>query len=155
MTSHSMSDTIEEYLKKLLDSSDEELQIRRSDIAQYFDVVPSQINYVIKTRFNLKDGFIVQSKRGGGGYIRIEKIRLVQEADVFDSLIAAIGDSITQRDEEIILNTLLENKLLSKREVNLIASILKQEAINVETKMEEKVRANILAALLRRMKYEC
>ena len=58
MASHSMSDTIGEYLKKLLAERDEEVEIRRSDIAEHFDVVPSQINYVIKTRFTIQDGFV-------------------------------------------------------------------------------------------------
>ncbi|USS90752.1 CtsR family transcriptional regulator [Fructilactobacillus carniphilus] len=157
MTHHSMSDTIEEYLKQLLLSADTaEVEIRRSDIADHFDVVPSQINYVIKTRFTLRDGYVVQSKRGGGGYIRIEQIDLASDTDVFDQLVASIGTRITQKDEEDILTTLYNNGLLSTREVNMISSILTHEAIaitNAET--EEKVRANVLTALLSRLRYEC
>ncbi|ANZ57914.1 CtsR family transcriptional regulator [Fructilactobacillus lindneri] len=157
MASHSMSDTIEEYLKQMLVSSDEEeVEIRRSDIAEHFDVVPSQINYVIKTRFALQDGYIVQSKRGGGGYIRIEKINLMEDSDVFDRLINSISDRISQKEEEDILHTLFNNDLLSDREVNMVASILTHDAINVsDPETEEKVRANVLSALLCRLKYEC
>ncbi|KRN78615.1 transcriptional regulator ctsR [Fructilactobacillus lindneri DSM 20690 = JCM 11027] len=152
-----MSDTIEEYLKQMLVSSDEEeVEIRRSDIAEHFDVVPSQINYVIKTRFALQDGYIVQSKRGGGGYIRIEKINLMEDSDVFDRLINSISDRISQKEEEDILHTLFNNDLLSDREVNMVASILTHDAINVsDPETEEKVRANVLSALLCRLKYEC
>ncbi|POH17693.1 CtsR family transcriptional regulator [Fructilactobacillus sanfranciscensis] len=156
MASHSMSDTIGEYLKKLLAERDEEVEIRRSDIAEHFNVVPSQINYVIKTRFTIQDGFVVQSKRGGGGYIRIEKINLMEDSNVFDRLIDSIGDMISQKDEEDILKTLLNNGLLNKREVHMVASILTHDAINVSNyETEEKVRANVLSALLCRLKYEC
>ncbi|USS86252.1 CtsR family transcriptional regulator [Fructilactobacillus cliffordii] len=157
MTHHSMSDTIEEYLKQLLLSADTaEVEIRRSDIADHFDVVPSQINYVIKTRFTLRDGYVVQSKRGGGGYIRIEQIDLASDTDVFDQLVASIGTRITQKDEEDILTTLYNNGLLSTREVNMISSILTHEAIAItDAETEEKVRANVLTALLSRLRYEC
>ncbi|MCQ5003142.1 CtsR family transcriptional regulator, partial [Escherichia coli] len=76
----------------------EQIEIRRSEVANHFDVVPSQINYVIKTRFTLQNGYLVQSKRGGGGYIRIERINLLDDVDVLDMLINAIGDSISERD---------------------------------------------------------
>ena len=72
MEEKSISDIIEEYLKQILGESSQ-IEIRRSEIANHFDVVPSQINYVIKTRFTIQHGYLVQSKRGGGGYIRIER----------------------------------------------------------------------------------
>ncbi|USS88445.1 CtsR family transcriptional regulator [Fructilactobacillus hinvesii] len=157
MTHHSMSDTIEEYLKQLLLSADTpEVEIRRSDIADHFDVVPSQINYVIKTRFTLRDGYVVQSKRGGGGYIRIEQIDLASDAEVFDQLVTSIGTQITQKAEEDILTTLYHNGMLSAREVNMISSILTHEAIAItDAETEGKVRANVLKALLSRLRYEC
>lgn len=75
MADQNMSDAIETYLKQILRQS-EKIEIRRSELAQRFDVVPSQINYVIKTRFTIQNGYIVESKRGGGGYIRIVQIPL-------------------------------------------------------------------------------
>ena len=71
MEDRSISDIIEAYLKEILGNS-EQIEIRRSEVANHFDVVPSQINYVIKTRFTLQNGYLVQSKRGGGGYIRMQ-----------------------------------------------------------------------------------
>lgn len=97
MQSQNISDIIEKYLKSILADS-EHVEIRWSEIADLFNVVPSQINYVIKTRFTIQNGYLVESKRGGGGYIRIEKVNLVDDADVLDALIQVIGDSITQRD---------------------------------------------------------
>ena len=74
MTSKNTSDSIEEYIKKILAQSGF-AEIKRSVLADNFSVVPSQINYVIKTRFTESRGYAVESKRGGGGYIRIAKIR--------------------------------------------------------------------------------
>ena len=76
MADENISDLIEHYLKEIL-AENEQVKIRRSEIAGLFDVVPSQINYVINTRFTIQNGYIVESKRGGGGYIRIEKVHLL------------------------------------------------------------------------------
>ena len=104
MQGQNISDIIERYLKEILADS-EEVEIRRSEIADQFDVVPSQINYVIKTRFTIQNGYLVESKRGGGGYIRIEKVKLLDDIDVLDSLIRVIGDSINERDAISILSS--------------------------------------------------
>src|SRR3954470_11775090 len=72
-----ISDLIEQYLKQMLqDSSEGSIEIQRSDLADKFSCVPSQINYVISTRFTLEKGYYVESKRGGGGYIRIQRVSL-------------------------------------------------------------------------------
>ncbi|CAM2808588.1 CtsR family transcriptional regulator [Fructilactobacillus fructivorans] len=157
MASRNISDIIEDYLKDMLGDNDQErVEIRRSDIANHFDVVPSQINYVIKTRFTLRNGYLVESKRGGGGYIRIEKINLMDNSDVLDSLIDSIGDEISEKDEESILTTLYANGVITEKEKNMIAAILKKEAISLpDQTMEYQVRASVLEALLYRLKYEC
>ena len=80
-----MSDLIESYLKNVL-LSNETVEIRRSEIADQFNCVPSQINYVINTRFTIQQGYVVESKRGGGGYIRIMKVNLVDEKDILNTL---------------------------------------------------------------------
>ena len=74
---HNMSDIIEQYIKRLFEEADEDVvEIQRAHIAQRFDCVPSQLNYVIKTRFTNEHGYEIESKRGGGGYIRITKIEI-------------------------------------------------------------------------------
>ena len=66
-----ISDTIEEFLKLLLEESGGKLEIQRNELADYFECAPSQINYVLATRFSLESGYYIESRRGGGGYIRI------------------------------------------------------------------------------------
>lgn len=149
-----ISDIIEKYLKHILADS-EEVEIRRSEIADQFDVVPSQINYVIKTRFTIQNGYVVESKRGGGGYIRIEKVKLLDDIDVLDSLIQVIGDSVSERDAISIIGSLYEDDVLNKREAGLLASTIAKSTLDFgERRLEDQVRAKILVGVLNHLRYE-
>ena len=82
-----ISDIIENYLKEVLEMSEKSLvEIKRSEIADKFECVPSQINYVINTRFTIEKGYVVESKRGGGGFIRIMKVQTYDHAHLIDQL---------------------------------------------------------------------
>ncbi|AMV68683.1 CtsR family transcriptional regulator [Pediococcus damnosus LMG 28219] len=152
--SQNISDIIEKYLKQILADS-EEIEIRRSEIADLFDVVPSQINYVIKTRFTIQNGYVVESKRGGGGYIRIEKVKLLDDLDVLDTLIQVIGDSINQRDAISIVKSLYEDDVIDKREGNLVLAAIDKKTLAMSDRDEEdQLRARILIAVLNRLRYE-
>lgn len=154
MQGQNISDIIERYLKEILADS-EEIEIRRSEIADQFDVVPSQINYVIKTRFTIQNGYLVESKRGGGGYIRIEKVKLLDDIDVLDSLIRVIGDSLSERDAISILGSLYEDAVLSKREASILASAIAKSSLNLSDRnLEERVRAKIMVGILNHLRYE-
>ncbi|MBF7138330.1 CtsR family transcriptional regulator [Pediococcus pentosaceus] len=154
MQGQNISDIIERYLKEILANS-EEIEIRRSEIADQFDVVPSQINYVIKTRFTIQNGYVVESKRGGGGYIRIEKVKLLDDIDVLDSLIRVIGDSLNERDAISILGSLYEDSVLSKREAGLLASTLSKSTLNIgDRNLEEQIRAKVMIGILNHLRYE-
>lgn len=154
MENRSISDIIEAYLKEIL-GDDTQIEIRRSEIADHFNVVPSQINYVIKTRFTIQNGYLVQSKRGGGGYIRIERVNLLADVDVLNSLVQAIGDSIRERDAFAIIETLYNEKVISRREGDLMLVALSKQTLAVDdTNMENKLRARILVSFLNRLRYE-
>lgn len=150
----SISDVIEAYLKNIL-GDDPQIEIRRSEIADHFNVVPSQINYVIKTRFTIQNGYMVQSKRGGGGYIRIERVNLLDDVDVLDSLVQAIGDSVRERDAFDIIQTLYNEKVISQREGDLMLVALSKQTLAIGNANEEaKLRARILVSFLNRLRYE-
>lgn len=154
MEEKSMSDMIEGYLKSIL-GNDEKVEIRRAEIADHFDVVPSQINYVIKTRFTLQNGYLVQSKRGGGGYIRIERVNLVDDEDVLNMLINSIGDSISERDAYTIIQTLYDEKVISRREGDLMLVAVSKQALSLNNhKVANQLRARILVSLLNRLRFE-
>lgn len=154
MEDRSISDIIEAYLKEILGNS-EQIEIRRSEVANHFDVVPSQINYVIKTRFTLQNGYLVQSKRGGGGYIRIERINLLDDVDVLDMLINAIGDSISERDAFDVIRTLHEEKVITRREGDLMMVMVAKQTLKLDSRVKEnQLRARVLTSLLNRLRFE-
>lgn len=154
MEDRSISDIIEAYLKEILGNS-EQIEIRRSEVANHFDVVPSQINYVIKTRFTLQNGYLVQSKRGGGGYIRIERINLLDDVDVLDMLINAIGDSISERDTFDVIRTLYEEKVITRREGDLMMVMVAKQTLKLDSRVKEnQLRARVLTSLLNRLRFE-
>lgn len=154
MQSQNISDIIEKYLKSILADS-EHVEIRRSEIADLFNVVPSQINYVIKTRFTIQNGYLVESKRGGGGYIRIEKVNLVDDADVLDALIQVIGDSITQRDAYAVVQSLYEDDVLNRREAQLILVAIDHDTLGLTDRdLENSLRARIIIGILNHLRYE-
>ena len=96
MSSKNTSDSIEEYIKTLLAQAGI-AELKRSEIADVFQVVPSQINYVIKTRFTESRGYIVESKRGGGGYIRIGRIEFSNHHELLCDLLHSVGEQISHQ----------------------------------------------------------
>ncbi|KRM60138.1 CtsR family transcriptional regulator [Secundilactobacillus malefermentans] len=154
MQGQNISDIIEKYLKQILADS-EQVEISRSEIANLFNVVPSQINYVMKTRFTIQNGYIVESKRGGGGYIRIEKVNLLDDVGVIDSLIGTIGESISQRDGLAIVQNLYNNEVVNRREANLILAAIDKQTLAADDRMQENsFRARILIGILNHLRYE-
>ncbi|CAI2690582.1 CtsR family transcriptional regulator [Apilactobacillus kunkeei] len=154
MQGKNISDIIEKYLKEMI-AEDERVEISRSDIASHFDVVPSQINYVIKTRFTIQNGYVVESKRGGGGYIRIEKVKLLDNIDILDTLINAIGDGLTQREGKAIINTLVLNDLITDNEADLVLASINKQTLSIGNRLlENEIRANIMVAILDHLRYK-
>src|SRR5690625_1316057 len=109
MRNKSMSDLIEEYLKKVL-QEEGKIEIQRNEIDEIFDCVPSQINYVINTRFTMQHGYDVESKRGGGGYIRIVKVQVNNNIDLLDHMSQIIGNHISEKEAQVIIDTLYDNR---------------------------------------------
>lgn len=151
MVKRNISDVIEAYLKSYL-KSNEPLEIKRSDIAERFDCVPSQINYVINTRFTQEHGYNVESKRGGGGYIRIVKIELVDDVDELDQMISLIGDRINQRNAETIIETLDHRNIISKREAAVLTSLMNKDLLVPVNQNEQAVRAYLLKNILNELR---
>ncbi|WP_314550013.1 CtsR family transcriptional regulator [uncultured Gemella sp.] len=117
---NNMTDILEQYIMSLFnEASEDHIIIKRSNVAQKFDCVPSQLNYVIKTRFTPEHGFIIESKRGGGGFIRITKITLHTNKDYIDYLIETVDNEIIEVEEAIrIAKILLEKDYIDKFDYN-------------------------------------
>ncbi|KYG33965.1 CtsR family transcriptional regulator [Alkalihalobacillus trypoxylicola] len=149
-----ISDIIENYLKKILLSSDGDIvEIKRSELARQFQCVPSQINYVIGTRFTVEKGYVVESKRGGGGYIRIIKVKPHSEMALFDQIIQLIGRRIDQQAAENIIIRLYEENMITKRERNIMLNSMAREHYQTTIQHRDEIRANLLKAMLETLKY--
>jgi len=144
-----VSEIIEHYLKHMLQQSPEgAVEIQRNDLAEQFQCVPSQINYVISTRFTLEKGYLVESKRGGGGYIRIQKLHLQSHASILDLIFHTVHDRIDQVSSDGLVYRLQEGGHLTAREANLIRAATSRDTLNVKLPMRDELRARILKAML-------
>lgn len=150
-----ISDIIEEYLKNILDRNQtKSIEIKRSEIADQFQCVPSQINYVIKTRFTVEKGYIVESKRGGGGYIRISRIQHLSESDMIDEITDIVQPRISQTAAIDVLERLVDNELVTLREAKLIESMISREVLAFPLPLRDEVRSRMMTAMLFTLKYK-
>ena len=146
---HNMSDIIEQYIKQLFEDTDDDVvEIQRANIAQRFDCVPSQLNYVIKTRFTNEHGYEIESKRGGGGYIRITKVENKDTNGYINRLLQLIGPSISQQQAYYIIDGLLEKDYITEREAKMIHAIVDRDTLKLDVMSRDIIRANILKKLL-------
>ncbi|NMO97548.1 CtsR family transcriptional regulator [Paenibacillus lemnae] len=144
-----ISDIIEQYLKLTLQGSKEgTIEIQRNDLAEQFSCVPSQINYVISTRFTLEKGYLVESKRGGGGYIRIQRIELPQHNALHHHLHHSIGSDMDQTAAEGLIYQLEESGFLSKREACMMRGAISRECLKLKLPYRDELRARIMKAML-------
>ena len=121
------------------------MELQRSQLADTFQVVPSQINYVIKTRFTESRGYLVESKRGGGGYIRIGRIEFSNHHEMLRDLLYSVDEEVSQDIYEDVLKLLFEQELLTRQEMNLLLSVATDRVLGEGASF---TRANMLRQLL-------
>ena len=148
-----ISDIIEEFIKSTL-GDEEKLQLSRNDLANYFAVAPSQINYVLSTRFNVDKGFVVESKRGGGGSVTI--IRISQNAeDIIPNILKEIDklNELTFNKASDILDRLEFEQIIDEHEKEIIKSAISDKALALPMKtdgLRKNIFKEILIGLMRR-----
>ena len=130
------------------ETNEDVVEIQRANIAQRFDCVPSQLNYVIKTRFTNEHGYEIESKRGGGGYIRITKIENKDETGYINHLLQLIGPSISQQQALYLIDGLLDKGLVNEREAKMIIAAIDRETLKMDIVSRDIIRANILKRIL-------
>jgi transcriptional regulator of stress and heat shock response len=139
-----ISDIIEQYLKDILRQSEEGvIELQRSELAELFQCVPSQINYVISTRFSFEQGYIVESKRGGGGYIRIRQLTF-GSAHKLLQLLKSLPEEMSQREADGLVERLERDELITTREALLIRNMVKREVLNFELPLRDILRARLI-----------
>ena len=142
-----MSDIIEEFIKDLFDDDNQLIEIQRNELAEYFNCVPSQINYVISTRFKPSQGYYVESKRGGGGHITIKKVNNTK-SDYFMHIIKNIGEEMTSNDVDILINDFLSYNLITKKDAKLLKVATSDNILNLAKDAKDKLRAKLFKNML-------
>jgi transcriptional regulator CtsR len=143
-----LSDVIEEFIKVLLNESDGRLELQRNELADYFECAPSQINYVLATRFSLDRGYYIESRRGGGGYIRIIRLEMDDDDYILYLLKERIGNRISEQSARDIIYRLLEQDIITQREAIIMRAGLADKGIAIPSTLRDNVRASLLKAML-------
>ena len=141
-----ISDSIENFICELFDAKNS-IELKRNELASYFNCVPSQINYVISTRFSPEKGYSVESRRGGGGYIKITKAHTEAE-DYILKIMNLVGNMLSQQDMIGIVQNLFDVELIGKREAKIIISALSDNSLAVKQPERDNLRAKALKNIL-------
>lgn len=145
-----LSDTIEMFIKAMMQEDQPAVEIRRNELAEYFHCAPSQINYVLSTRFTPDHGYVTTSQRGGGGYIRIVQVQRSAQEQLAYLLNERIGDRIDEQAAAILCRQLAESGFLSREEAQLMAAAVSPAAfaVPVPERVKDALRAKVMRAML-------
>ena len=141
-----ISDMIEEFIKDLFEEEDS-IEIQRNDLAEQFNCVPSQINYVIATRFKPSQGYYVESKRGGGGHIKIRKINITK-SNYFMHIINSIEDSLTSQEVDIFISNFLSYGMINETEAKLLKVATSDNVLQLPQPKRDEIRGRIFKNML-------
>lgn len=142
-----VSDMIEEFIKELFTQDEDYVEIQRNELAEHFNCVPSQINYVIQTRFKPSQGYYVESKRGGGGHIKIKKVNITK-SDYFMHIINSVGNTLTNQEVDIFISNFLSYQMVSSIEAKLIKIATSDNVLKLPQPTRDEIRANIFKNML-------
>lgn len=145
-----LSDSIESFIKELIRQEDEGVELRRNELAEYFRCAPSQINYVLATRFTLDDGYMIESRRGGGGYIRIVQVRESGEESLSRLLRERIGDEISEQEAVRLIGQLTQRGAVSESQSGMLRAAISTQALAlpIPDGMKNALRARILKVMI-------
>lgn len=145
-----LSDTIEHFIKEMLSQNEREIELQRNELASYFSCSPSQINYVLSTRFTPDHGYVIESRRGGGGCIRITRV-VSQAGEYLRYLLEErIGNAIDEHAALILTRQLAERGVITGEDASLIMAAVSREAlcIPIPAQMKDALRAGLMRAML-------
>ena len=147
-----LADRIEEYLKIILKQAEEGyIVLQRGSLADFFSCAPSQINYVLTTRFTAERGYLVESRRGGGGYLRIVRLGLDPEGKFQRLMAELIGEGLSKERAHNLLTRLEEEEIFTKRETILIRSIFSDKILAEASSAPDILRAKMMKEILANM----
>ena len=144
-----LSDTIESFIKQMLGASEENgVELKRNELAEYFGCAPSQINYVLATRFSVDHGYIIESRRGGGGYVRIVRMQTRGENNFLEALLNRVGNSLDEETANAIISNLMERKMVTGKEAALMRSAVSRNALALPISAKDVLRAAVFRNML-------
>lgn len=145
-----LSDSIETFIKALMTEEETSVELKRNELAEYFGCAPSQINYVLATRFTLDDGYITESRRGGGGYIRIVRVVNSASQQLTYLINERIGQAITEAEAVRLIAQLVERKMITPGEGGIMRAAVSAPALSLPMTdaMKDAQRARSLKAML-------
>ena len=126
-----LSDSIESFIKTMLNEESTEVELKRNELAEYFGCAPSQINYVLATRFSPDHGYLTESRRGGGGYIRIVRVVESGSQRLMYLINERIGDSLSEEECIRLISQLKDQRIVSAEEASLMAASVSARALGV------------------------
>ena len=142
-----LSNAIAQMITEML-SEQNEIEIQRNILAQDLGCVPSQINYVLSSRFTPERGYITESRRGGGGYIRIVRVPMSKD-EYLMHFFQAIGTSLSENEAKAYVRNLLENEVISAREASVIGAAVSASALGkLDAGAANIIRADIMRHIL-------
>ena len=142
-----ISDIIEAFILEQLEDT-EYVTLSRNELANFFSCAPSQINYVLSTRFTIPKGYIIESQRGGGGFIRLVKISLEKDDYINELLTETLNADIDYSTAVMILSNLVKLKILDDTSARILSYAISSKALALPVRIENKQRANILKNVL-------
>ena len=145
-----LSDSIEQFIKELLNEEATEVELKRNELAEYFGCAPSQINYVLATRFSPDHGYLTESRRGGGGYIRIVRVVQTGSKRLMYLVNDRIGDSLGEEECLRLISQLKEQGIVTADEAALMASAVSTRALGVPVPdaLKNAMRAKMMKSML-------
>jgi len=145
-----LSDSIERFIKDLMEE-EEQIDLRRNELAQHFGCAPSQINYVLATRFSVDHGYIIESRRGGGGYVRIVRMQARSDQSLLNLLLERVGNSISEESAFAIIEQLYERRIVTANEAMLMRAAVERNALMLPISAKDVLRAAVLRNMLVRV----
>ena len=143
-----ISDSVANYILELLNQAGGIAEIQRNELAGFLGCVPSQINYVLTSRFTPEQGYLVESRRGGGGYIRITRLQL-STADMIMHIVNGVGESLDSATARAMLGNMVERGVLDRTSAELIgAAVSEKSLVAVPRELRDAVRAMIYKNML-------
>ncbi|MGI6176288.1 MAG: CtsR family transcriptional regulator [Christensenellales bacterium] len=143
-----ISDSIERFIQALFEDDTQQVEIQRNELAAHFNCAPSQINYVLATRFTIKNGYQIESRRGGGGYIRILRLSMDEDDYVFALLTEEIGDGISAHNAHAVVDNLMETGCLNEGQAKIMHAALSDNTLRLTAATRDALRARLLKAMI-------